>query len=577
MRSRKFALAIMLKAVDRATRPVRKVVSALRQRLGPVVDRVGERLRRLNNQFRKAGLAGAMTRSLGRVRGAMLGLTATATAASLAVVAFWRSFVNRGDAIAKQSAALGLSAEAFQELQFAADRSGVSNQQFTTGLRGFVTRVGQAKDGTGELFSLLKRSGPATLGLLRGAKTTEEAFEIILTQIGRIEDVAERNALASAAFGTRAGAAFTVLASEGSDGVAALRAEARLLGIIANQGAADAEHAQDAWTNFTATLRGLANIINEKVTPRITLLLEGLTKAGQDGKPQISALGDAIRDLVPTADQLIAFFQRLGDAVQSFRSTMAPVIDLFGGEWNTVLAAFATVTLAPVVTALASLAVALAAAGPLMLGLAALAGAALLIVRNWESIGEFFGGVLGTLKSRFDSAMTAIGNGVRWLTGAADLVTGGSWSGVEAYFDGIWNGVAAAFKRARAFVEPIIGWFARAASTISGIGESVTDFFSGEASTRLALAGPAITRPGGAARRIPRPAFQRPQPAVNADQIVRTPPSRPGARGGQPAGAATLSIKVEDDRTRTVIDNGIDGLSMPVDVGRSRAGGGRPS
>ncbi|MEM9369560.1 MAG: hypothetical protein AAGA26_00250 [Pseudomonadota bacterium] len=562
MRSRKFALAIMLKAVDRATRPVRKVVSALRQRLGPVVDRVGDRLRRLNNQFRQTGLAGATTRSLGRVRGALIGLTATATAASVAVAAFWRSFVNRGDAIAKQSAALGLSAEAFQELQFAADRSGVSNQQFTTGLRGFVTRVGQAKDGTGELFSLLKRSGPATLGLLEGAKTTEEAFEIILTQIGSIENVAERNALASAAFGTRAGAAFTVLAAEGTAGIAALRADARRLGIITNQGAADAEDAQDAWTNFTATLRGLANIIGEKVTPRITLLLEGLTKAGQDGKPQIAALGDAISGLIPSADQLIGFFHQLGDAVQSLRSTMAPVIDLFGGEWNTVLAAFATVTLAPVVTALATLAGALIAGGPLMLGLAALAGAALLIVRNWEGIEQFFADLWSTIEDVFASARAVISGVVDWLSGAASAVTGGSWAGVETYFTDLWGGVSAAFQRARDFVQPIVAWFSRAASSISGIGDTIAEFLPGGGSPRVALAAPAITRA---------------RPAGTADQIIQSRPGRPGARAGLLKGDATLRVKVEDDRTRAVIQNDIDGLEMPVDVGRSRAGGIGPS
>ncbi len=99
------------------------------------------RVRRLNNALRTSALARVLGRSLRRMRTAIVGLAGAAAAAAAAVVGLWRPVTGRGDQVAKTARALGLTAEAFQELQFAADRSSVSQENFNTGLRGFVTRL----------------------------------------------------------------------------------------------------------------------------------------------------------------------------------------------------------------------------------------------------------------------------------------------------------------------------------------------------------------------------------------------------------------------------------------------------
>ena len=81
-----------------------------------------------------------------------------------------------GDNIAKTSASVGLSTDAFQEFKFAAERSGVASSVFDSSMGALSKRVGELRAGTGSLNSHLLKTNPALHAQIKNAEDSEEAF-----------------------------------------------------------------------------------------------------------------------------------------------------------------------------------------------------------------------------------------------------------------------------------------------------------------------------------------------------------------------------------------------------------------
>jgi hypothetical protein len=183
-----------------------------------------------------------------------------------------------GDEAAKTGKMLGLSAESLQEFRFAADRQGVSSSMLESSFLALTKRTGELKLGTGSLYSFLKKTGNQTLiEQLKNTKNSEEAFNILTKAIGKIEDPTQKAAFASAAF-SRSGIAMTKVMDAGTDGIAALREEARKYGgVISNEAAASSEAFVDAQTNMDFALKGLTNTLGVELMPHIKATIESIT------------------------------------------------------------------------------------------------------------------------------------------------------------------------------------------------------------------------------------------------------------------------------------------------------------
>ena len=197
--------------------------------------RNGEALRR--NQRLVRGLrrtvrnytrdARAMVRQVISVRTAVVTLAGTGGLGLLI-----NRHVTLADEIIKSARATGLSTKAFQELRFAADLSGVSAEQFTSAMIAFSKRVGEARYETGQLTTFLKRLDPALYAQVQGAKTTEEAFELIIRKALSLDNELERTALLAAAFGRTVGPKLANFLLQGEAGIDAVRRRAQELGVV---------------------------------------------------------------------------------------------------------------------------------------------------------------------------------------------------------------------------------------------------------------------------------------------------------------------------------------------------------
>lgn len=146
-----------------------------------------------------------------------------------ALTGFITETIKAGEAIGDTAEKLGISAEAFQELSFAADQSGTSMEAVQKGITQTAKFLGEVERGTQAASLELKNLG-LSLDDLKG-KSPDEAFEILLDRIGKISDPLKRNAELLKVFGKQ-GVELGQLASLGAKGIDDLRAAAQRLGLV---------------------------------------------------------------------------------------------------------------------------------------------------------------------------------------------------------------------------------------------------------------------------------------------------------------------------------------------------------
>jgi hypothetical protein len=157
---------------------------------------------------------------------------ATLAGAGVGVLAAQLSSMTRealagADNIGKMSDALGLSTDAFQELEFVSSQSGLSLEEFQMNIRNLNKRLGEAKAKASEASKVFEDLGldPQQLN------TSEQALNAIADRFADIEDPVEKSRLALKLF-EEGGIRFINVLNRGASGINELRAEARALGIV---------------------------------------------------------------------------------------------------------------------------------------------------------------------------------------------------------------------------------------------------------------------------------------------------------------------------------------------------------
>lgn len=231
-----------------------------------------KRLRELEAEAKKVGAA----------IGTAFAAAATATAY------FVKSSIDAADAAIKNAQAIGLTVEAYTELAFAADLSGISQDEMGVALTRLARLAAEAAGG-----SKTAAAGFDTLGIsLRTAdgaiKDTDQLLTEIAGKFAGYADGTAKTALATEFFG-RAGAKMIPLLNGGADGMAALRKEAAELGIVMDtQTAKAAEQLNDDVTRLGAVVRGFGNDLMRAAVPALqataTAMLEMRRQSVQAGE-----------------------------------------------------------------------------------------------------------------------------------------------------------------------------------------------------------------------------------------------------------------------------------------------------
>ena len=196
------------------------------------------------------------------------------------------------DAVDKGSKRIGISAKAYQELDYAMSMSGANIDTLSRGMNNLTHALdGSASKEIKETLSSIG-IGDAELASMQSA---EELLDEVLYRIASVDDAAKRSNLANDIFGVGAGSQLAAFFAEGETGIKALRQQAEDLGIVQDDEAiAQAVKTKDSIDTLNKTLDA---VLMQAITPLLPLI-QSLVEFVTPFLPLVTQIFSALSDLL---------------------------------------------------------------------------------------------------------------------------------------------------------------------------------------------------------------------------------------------------------------------------------------
>ncbi len=287
-------------------------------------DKLGDELRKAGSETEKAAEKGENAKNrfqaLGntlKTVGTMLATTTAAIGAATVTAGkkIWdlsQSVAESGDEIDKQSQKLGLSAENYQKLSYAMERSGADIEDFKRGTINISKELANVQNGVEGAGTTFEKLGVNLKNADGSVKSTETALLETIDALANLKDETERNSYANTIFG-RSYTELAPLLNSGSEGIKELMDEAEKYGMIMSDEAVSASAAfSDSLTKLEGASNGLKNNLLGTLLPSLTTLMDGFSDliAGVEGsgnkiKSGVSGIVDNVKSLIPKATEFI--------------------------------------------------------------------------------------------------------------------------------------------------------------------------------------------------------------------------------------------------------------------------------
>lgn len=272
-------------------------------------------------------------------------VTAAVVEVEKALISMTKESAAYADEILTQSAVTGLSTEALQEYQYAAELVDVSLDTLTSSQTKMIRSMDAARRGSkeqAEAFDKLGISVQNADGTLRDA---QDVFGDVIDALGAISNETERDAIAMTIFG-RSARDLNPLIKAGSDGLRELAQEAHNVGYVMSEEALDALGAvDDQVQRMNRSNEALKNQIAVGMAPAV----ENLMKKGTDFFVRLQeaaegsgilevfgALLDVVSALEPLFDVLFGTAEDGVPALQALALALGVVADVLTIVANTI-------------------------------------------------------------------------------------------------------------------------------------------------------------------------------------------------------------------------------------------------
>jgi hypothetical protein len=331
--------------------------------------------------------------------GAVIGASIAAVQGALTAMVV--NFANEADETNKFARRVGATTESIQELDYVAERAGLSVGEMRGAISKLQKNTSEAVNGNktaADSFAELGLRAEDLIALDPGAK-----MELISDAIGKIPREADRARIAMDVFGRSAGEKMLNAFEGGSEELAKMRARARDLGIFSQEDAAKAEVFNDLLLDVGKAMKGIRNIVASSLLPTLSDLIDGFIKFFIENRQLISsgmekffkAAAVALKGLSYAAGLFVAF--KLGIAVIAAAKGVMILTAAFKAARIGALLMNAAVLVIPILIGLAVAALALLAedfyqffnGGESMIGDMA---------AKWPLLGEAIHGVADALK-----------------------------------------------------------------------------------------------------------------------------------------------------------------------------------
>ncbi|AYO30256.1 hypothetical protein D2962_06165 [Biomaibacter acetigenes] len=236
-----------------------------------------------------------------------------------------------GDQLVKMRDKTGLSAEELQRLQYISSQLGTNFEALPQAISIMTKQMDAARKGSKDTAAAFQALGISVTDGAGKLRPQSQVFQEALVQLSKIENQADRNALAFKLFGRGAAELFPIL-NAGTDEIQKLAAEADKLGLVMSGEQVEAlDNLGDTIDKLKLSVMGLGNRILASLLPKIQPIIDKLVSDLPAIAPKLSsALGgflgniaNLLPDLLNVASQ---FAQILMPIFDTIGSTMGPML-----------------------------------------------------------------------------------------------------------------------------------------------------------------------------------------------------------------------------------------------------------
>jgi len=222
-----------------------------------------------------------MQKDLEKLTKAGLAVGAAFVAGSIAMVA---SSIKMADESKKAAQAAGLTTEAFTKLSWAAQQSGLSQEQLSVSMRSLNNGMVDAAKGTGTAAAAYKQLGVDVVNADGSLRQGEAVLLDIANAFEAMPDGAQKSAIAIDLLG-KSGAAMIPLLNGGAKGLNELTTQAERLGLVFSEDTANqAELFNDSLAVVTSVARGASNEVAANLLPVLSEVAESFAHAAEEGE-----------------------------------------------------------------------------------------------------------------------------------------------------------------------------------------------------------------------------------------------------------------------------------------------------
>ena len=293
-----------------------------------------------------------------------------------ATVGLVKMGISAGDASAEinnLSTATSLSTDVIQELAYVATASNSSFEGLQRSMDSFQRRLKTVGEEGSRVNEMLGKLGVSTTDASGNVRSMDDVLLDTFNKLGDMEEGLAKNAIGTELFG-RSWNEVALIVSSGSKGIAELRDEAHKLGLVLD------ENTLQSSDNFSTAME-LVRFQIDKLKTKIgasfvPILQESVLPLLQEKIiPAVSRFADFIAQLSEKFNALSPSIKTAIFAITGIAAAVGPLLLSLGG----------IIKILPLIGAGFT-----AVTGPIGIAIAAIAGAAILVVKNWDSIKEYF-------------------------------------------------------------------------------------------------------------------------------------------------------------------------------------------
>lgn len=395
-------LSFILDAVDRASAKVRQVAAGVDRLTAPVKRvraSVNDLLHSWKTERMQTSVATLRDRlgMLGGVLQSIAGLFVLVGGAAAGTFFAFKRVADEVDQINDSAVQLGITTQRFQELGFAAQMSGSSQDEMAQSLTLLSNNMVEAINGSKEMQLWFSRAG-ITMEELSTMKVDQVLARIAdkYQAVGDAGQNAEKKVAMSKALLGRSGARLNQLLNQGSEGLRGYAAEARRLGVVLDgRTIKSMTEFNDTFDRAKLVVFGALASALSAVAPQLQTLIESFVKWTAENRGliamRVEMIFARISEVLPVLiDRAVEVAGAIGDIV----AIVDAVVQAFGG-WDVALNAIAVLLTVKLAVALASTTTALYGVAAAFLAtplgwVTALAAGAVLVYTQWEPIKKFF-------------------------------------------------------------------------------------------------------------------------------------------------------------------------------------------